>query len=163
VIADPRVAGDGSAVVDAFDPQSFVPRIYYETPVLAPAAVAWRLYASDGRPLTPLQWALRGSHVLPAQRKSTVYAAGARNPGFTCFVVHLRCIPTWRYRLAGGLTPRIPLAGLAPGRYRLAVYAWDWASNTSARDHWITIGAGGHVAHAAALPAADPRALFDFD
>ena len=58
--------------------------------------------------------------------------------------------PNWVYRLAGGLTEPLPLAGLPRGRYRLTVYAWDWAGNTSALDDWITLPLPG----AAMAPAA---------
>ena len=46
------------------------------------------------------------------------------------------CKPVWRYRLAGGLTPRLPLYEMH-GRVRLTVYAWDWAGNVTARDTWL--------------------------
>ena len=138
VIGKPRVLADGRAIVDAFDPQSFVAvTSRYETPVLAPAALAWRLFDASGHSLTPLEWALRGSQNLPANLRPQVFAPGATNPGFWCFVRHRVCRPTWRYWLAGGLTRRLPLATLGPGLYRLSVYAWDWAGNTSARDLWF--------------------------
>ena len=31
------------------------------------------------------------------------------------------------------------LDSLPAGRYRLSVYAWDWAGNRSALDDWITL------------------------
>jgi hypothetical protein len=137
VIGRPTVSADGSAVVDVFDPQSFVPRIYYDTPVLAPAALAYRLFDSGGGRISGLEWALRGSRWLPNYLAGTVFAANAHSPGFFCFARRLVCKPRWRYRLAGGLAPRLPLSSLS-GRVRLTVYAWDWAGNVTARDTWLT-------------------------
>jgi hypothetical protein len=143
IIGVPRLFADGSAIVRAFDPQGFVGSAhYYETPVLAPSSLAWRLYTARGRPLTGLMWAMRGSQNLPSVLKPVIFAPGASNPGYRCFFDHRRCIPNWVYRLAGGLTEPLPLAGLRPGRYRLTVYAWDWAGNTSALDDWITLPLG---------------------
>lgn len=140
VIGKPTVYSDGQAMVDAFDPQSFIERMPYKTPVLAPAALAWRLYSPDGRPVSQLEFAVRSSqHLVPDSLRSVVFAPGARNPGFECFFHRQLCLPTWRYRLAGGLTPTLPLGTLSPGRYRLAVYAWDYADNRSARDSWIRV------------------------
>lgn len=137
VIGKPQIYSDGRAIVEAFDPQSYVVDLLYETPVLAPAALAWRLYDSGGHALTGLEWALRGTRVLPYSELSSVFAPGAENPGFWCFIKQRVCKPTWRYWLAGGLTERLPLASLDSGRYRLTVYAWDWAGNTSALDYWF--------------------------
>lgn len=139
VIGVPRVFADGRVIVRAFDPQSFVARGRYETPVLAPSSLAWRLYDARGRALTGLQWAMRGSQNYGPELKTLIFAPGAANPGFACFMHRLRCIPNWVYRLAGGLTAPLPLAALPPGRYRLTVYAWDWAGNTSALDDWIRL------------------------
>ena len=75
---------------------------------------------------------------------------GRDNPGFDCFFTQVRCIPNWVYRLAGG-SSAVPLSGTHAGRYRLTVYAWDWAGNTSALDYWIKLP----LAH-----AADPGAEF---
>src|SRR4029077_19604939 len=97
VIAPPQIRPDGSVTVGAFDPQSFVVRTTYETPVLAPAALAWRLFDGADRALTPLEWALRGTRHLPDGQTSTVFAPGARNPGFSCFALRRVCVPTWRY------------------------------------------------------------------
>jgi hypothetical protein len=109
----------GRLVVEIFDPQStnsFAGR--YRTPVLAPAAVAWRV----GR--GPLRWVIRGRWLQPSQIGG-VYAPGSRSPGFSCFRYRVICVPTWRYLLASG----------APRRgTRISVYAWDWAGNASARD-----------------------------
>lgn len=136
VIGRPSVAPDGSATVEAFDPQSFAPKIYYETPVLAPAALAYRVFRANGAPVGRLEWALRGSHWIPNALASTVFTPGAHSPGFLCFARSVVCKPVWTYRLAGGLSPRLPLYGLH-GHVRLAVYAWDWAGNVTARDTWL--------------------------
>jgi hypothetical protein len=158
IIGVPRVYTDGRVIVGAFDPQSVVEKASFETPVLAPAALAWRLYDRRGRALTPLGWALRGSQNYPPTLKSVIFAPGAANPGYACFAFHLRCIPNWVYWLAGGLTPPLPLASLRRGRYRLTVYAWDWAGNTSALDEPITVP----LAHVAAAPTGPLAPRFDF-
>jgi hypothetical protein len=142
VIGIPRVFADGRVIVAAFDPQSFVERRRYETPALAPSSLAWRLSDAGGRPLTGLEWAMRGSQNFPPGLKPVLFAPGASNPGFVCFFTRVRCIPNWTYRLAGGLTPPLPLRSLPPGRYRLTVYAWDWAGNTSALDYPLRIPLG---------------------
>ena len=163
VIGVPRVFSDGRVIVASFDPQSFVATGFgYETPVLAPSSLAWRLYDARGRQLTPLEWAMRGSQNLPSSLKPVIFAPGAANPGFECFFTQRRCIPNWVYWLAGGLTPRLPLGSLRPGRYRLTVYAWDWAGNTSALDYPIKLPLA-----AAAAPAGAEfgplNAQFDYD
>jgi hypothetical protein len=148
VIGAPRVFADGRVDVAAFDPQSFVQKASYETPVLAPSSLAWRLYDAGGRPLTGLEWAMRGSQNYPPSLKPVIFAPGASNPGFACFFRRRRCIPNWDYRLAGGLTPPLPLSALPRGRYRLTVYAWDWAGNTSALDYSFTVPLGAAAAAA---------------
>jgi murein DD-endopeptidase MepM/ murein hydrolase activator NlpD len=158
VIGTPRVYGDGRVTVGAFDPQSFVEKLSYETPVLAPAALAWRLFDKHGHPRTGLEWALRGSQNYPPSLKSTIFAPGAKNPGFTCFAFHRLCVPTWNYWLAGGLTGPLPLGSLPRGRYRLSVYAWDWTGRSSALDRWITIPIG----RAPEAPTGPITANFDF-
>src|SRR6266511_2551891 len=77
VIGRPIVSGDGDVIVDAFDPQSYVRTIYYPTPVLAPAALAYRLFSAPGTPESPLVWALRGSQWLPPSLVSSVFAPSA--------------------------------------------------------------------------------------
>ncbi len=134
VIGRPVVGGDGSLVVEAFDPQSFEERTRYVTPVLAPAALAWRLYDVTGRPLTPLRWALRGTHVLQPELVPAIFTAGARRPGYMCFAVETLCVPNWQYRLAW---PGELAAAAGQRRARLTVYAWDWRGNTTARDVWL--------------------------
>ena len=135
VIGTPRLLPDGRVIVGAFDPQSFIHKEGYLTPVLAPAALAWRLYNANGRPITSLQWALRGTGYLSPSLTPVVFAPGASNPGFACFATQLICIPNWVYNLAGGLTRPLPFGSMPPGRYKLTVYAWDWKGNTSALDY----------------------------
>ena len=135
VIGAPRFLGGGRVVVEAFDPQSFRRRTTYRTPVLAPAALAWRVFDSRARRAGPLHFAYRGSQHLPFSLDRSVWAPGARNPGFTCFATRAICKPTWRYVLAGGLAPRLTRSsGL------LTVYAWDWQGNVRARD--VRLGGG---------------------
>jgi hypothetical protein len=160
IIGVPRIFSDGRVIVGSFGPQSLVATGFpYETPVLAPSSLAWRLYDSRGRALTGLEWAMRGSQNYPPGLKPTVFAPGAANPGFQCFFTRKRCIPNWVFWLAGGLAPPLPLAGLAQGRYRLTVYAWDWANNTSALDYWFNVP----LAHAAAAPTGPLQPQFDYD
>jgi hypothetical protein len=132
VIAAPRIQSDGRVAVQAFDPQSFRVRTRYLTPVLAPAALAYRLWHRDGTPDGPLQWALRATHHLDDALAADVFTPRAQEPGYFCFATKPLCKPVWDYWLAGGLAPRIDLAH-ARGE-RLTVYAWDWAGNVTARD-----------------------------
>ena len=142
VIAAPALAAGGQVVVQAYSPQTFVRRTTYVTPVLAPAALAFRLYDSTGSPVTRLEWAFRGTHLLPWAERSLIYAPGAGAPGYACFASRPVCVPHWNYRLAGGFAPPLP-AALAPGRYRLTIYAWDWADNKTALDRTVTMTATG--------------------
>jgi hypothetical protein len=142
VIGQPRVAATGEVSVAAYDPQSFVRRTTYVTPILAPAAIAYRLYDRAGSALTPLSWAFRGTHLLPFSERSLIYVHGSRAPGYSCFATREVCIPRWRYRVAGGLAPALP-SGLPPGRYRLTIYAWDWGDNRTALDTQVTLTAAG--------------------
>jgi hypothetical protein len=132
VIGAPAILPDGEATVQVFDPQSFRVRTSYLTPVLAPAAVAYRLWHADGTPDGPLEWAFRGSQNLLYQDLGQVFTPRAHEPGFLCFAERPLCRPLWEYRLAGGLAPRLDLA--RDHGERLTVYAWDWAGNTTARD-----------------------------
>lgn len=160
VIGVPRIFSNGRVIVGAFGPQSFVATGFpYETPVLAPSSLAWRLYDQRGHALTGLQWAMRGSQNYPASLKPVIFAPGAANPGFDCFFRRKRCIPNWVFWLAGGLTPPLPLGTLPRGRYRLTVYAWDWANNTSALDYWFNVPLAG----AAASPSGPLQPRFDYD
>jgi hypothetical protein len=161
VIGRPRVFRDGRVIVGAFDPQSFVQKESYETPVLAPASLGWRLYDARGRPLTALEWALRGSQNYASALKPVIFAPGASNPGFACFYRRVRCIPKWVYWLAGGLTEPLPLSRLPAGRYRLTVYAWDWAGNTAALDYPLTLPLG-RVTAASTAEFGPLAATFDY-
>ena len=159
-IGVPRIFSNGRVIVGAFGPQSVVATGFpYETPVLAPSSLAWRLYDARGHALTGLEWAMRGSQNYPDSLKPVIFAPGAANPGFQCFFTRKRCIPNWVYWLAGGLTPPLPLGSLPRGRYRLAVYAWDWANNTSAVDYWFNVPLAG----AAAAPSGPLQPRFDYD
>jgi hypothetical protein len=142
VIGHPSLAADGTAIVATFDPQSTIGQTTYVTPVLAPAALAYRLYDGAGEALTPLRFAFRGTHLLAWAQRRDIYTPDARSPGFACFAGRPVCRPRWVFWLAGGLAPPLP-TGLAPGRYRLTVYAWDWADNRSALDMEIRLGGGG--------------------
>jgi hypothetical protein len=132
IIGLPEFHAGGAVDVRAYDPQSFTVHTTYWTPVLAPAALAYRVYSARGRRLTSLRWALRGTHVYPFAIRHLLYTRGARGGGWVCFGYHPRCTPNWHYHLAGGLAPRLPR--LRPGVYRLTIYAWDWAGNVTARD-----------------------------
>jgi hypothetical protein len=142
VIGSPAIATDGQVVVAAYDPQTDVRRTTYLTPVLAPAAIAYRLYDVRGIAVSPLEWAFRGSALLPYSERSLIFAPGSHAPGFACFATRSVCVPRWIYRVAGGLAPPLPSA-IAPGRYRLTVYAWDWADNTTALDTTVTMTPSG--------------------
>jgi hypothetical protein len=142
VIGAPAIAAGGQVIVSAYDPQTDVRRTTYLTPVLAPAAIAYRLYDARGTAVSPLEWAFRGSQLLPYSERSLIFAPGTHAPGFTCFATRLVCVPRWIYRVAGGLAPPLP-STIAPGRYRLTVYAWDWAGNTTALDTTVTMTASG--------------------
>lgn len=159
-IAPPAVAAGGQVIVAAYSPQSFVRRTTYTTPVLAPAGLAYRLYTMGGVPITPLEWAFRGTHLLPWTERELIYAPDAQAPGYGCFAHRSVCIPHWDYRVAGGLAPPLPFA-LPAGSYRLTIYAWDWAGNTSARDDWIRVPLAGAADAATEFGPLNPR--FDFD
>ncbi|MBV9800626.1 MAG: hypothetical protein JO039_21435 [Solirubrobacterales bacterium] len=142
VIGSPAIAADGQAIVAAYSPQTFVRRTTYVTPVLAPAAMAYRLYDSAGTAVTPLEWAFRGTHLLSWSERSLIYAPGAHAPGYACFATRSICVPQWIFRIAGGLAPPLPPT-LPAGRYRLTIYAWDWADNATALDTSVTLGPHG--------------------
>jgi hypothetical protein len=137
VIGIPHIFADGRVIVGAFDPQSFIYKSSYLTPVLAPAGLAWRLYDAKGRAITGLQWALRSSGYISPSLKPVIFAPGAANPGFACFYTQFICIPNWVYNLAGGLTGPLPFSALQRGRYRLTIYAEDFKGNASALDYWL--------------------------
>jgi hypothetical protein len=142
IIGAPAVAADGQVLVEAYDRQTFLRRTTYLTPVLAPAGLAYRLYDARGTALTPLEWAFRGTHLLPWTARALIYAPSAHAPGYACFATRTVCRPKWTYRLAGGLAPPLPRR-LTPGRYRLSIYAWDWLDNEIARDVKLTLTAAG--------------------
>lgn len=160
IIGRPTIYSDGKVAVDAFDPQSFVRRIKYETPVLAPAALAYRLFDAGNRPVGGLQWAFRSTRHLVDNLRGVIFAPGAGNPGFSCFALRRVCKPRWRYWLAGGLAPALPLTSLGPGRYRLVIYAYDYADNVTARDVWFS-RAGSAAATAPSATASALRARAD--
>lgn len=130
VIGRPSLRAGGRMIVEVFDPQSFRVRTDYETPVLAPAGLAYRV--DGGR----LRWALRSSQHMPwsPALSRAIWAPGAKKAGYVCFATRLICRPRWRYWLAGGLAPPLSGAALRTGRHMLHVYAWDWAGNVTARD-----------------------------
>jgi hypothetical protein len=142
VIGPPSLAADGQVTVAAYSPQTWVRRTTYVTPVLAPAGIAYRLYDHGGTPITPLEWSFRGTHLLPWRERALIYAPGSHSPGYRCFATRSICVPEWRYRVSGGLAPRLPLY-LAPGSYRLTIYAWDWADNCTALDTTVRMAAIG--------------------
>ncbi|MBV9943846.1 MAG: hypothetical protein JO262_17090 [Solirubrobacterales bacterium] len=142
VIGTPSVSSDGQVVVSAYDPQTFIRKTTYFTPVLAPAAIAYRLYDSQRVAVTPLEWSFRGTHLLQFAQRSLIYAPGAQAPGYDCFASRTVCIPHWSYRVTDGLAPPLPTT-LEPGRYRLTIYAWDWADNTTALDTPLTLTTHG--------------------
>jgi hypothetical protein len=142
VIGHAKLAADGEVTVPAYSPQSFVRRTTYVTPILAPAGMAYRLYDAAGAPVTPLEWAFRGTRLLPWSDRTLIYAPRAHAPGYGCFATRSLCVPHWVYRVAGGLAPALP-SGLAVGPYRLTIYAWDWADNRAALDTVVTYSSRG--------------------
>jgi hypothetical protein len=142
VIGRPALSAGGQLIVSAYDPQTFVRKTTYFTPVLAPAALAYRLYDSHGGPVSALEWSFRGTHLLPFAQRSLIYVPGSEAPGYGCFASRSVCVPHWTYRVAGGLAPPLP-SGLQAGRYRLTIYAWDWADNATALDTTVTMTAAG--------------------
>jgi hypothetical protein len=158
VIGVPKIFSDGRVIDHAFDPQSFIHKESYLTPVLAPAALAWRLYNSWGRAITGLEWALNSSGYISPSLKPVVFAPGASNPGFECFYTQFICIPNWVYNLAGGLTGPLPFGAMTRGRYRLTIYAQDFKGNASALDYWFNFPlAAAAVASPAEFGPLDPN------
>jgi len=137
IIGHPKIHRDGRVTVEAFDPQSFVAKVEYDTPVLAPAALAYRLFDAHDHRIGDFHWVFRSTRHLANGLRRVIFAPGARKPGFLCFALKRICKPKWRYRLAGGLAPPLPLGSLAPGRHRLVIYAYDYAGNVTARDIWF--------------------------
>ena len=156
VIGKPSFNG-GRVYIKAFDRQSFIEQTTYLTPVLPVAGLAWRMFDSHGRAVGPLEWAFRGTQVLPFGLDRTIWAPDARRPGFTCFAVRYVCKPNWDYVLAGGLAPGLSRSTLDACGCRLSVYAWDYASNSVARD--FSFGRGGGSAGAPPPRIAPKRTL----
>jgi hypothetical protein len=150
VLGRPRFLGGGRVLIQAFDPQTFRVRTTYNTPVLAPAALAYRVLDSRGHGVTRLYWALRGTQNLDWSVHSRIFASDTRAPTFWCWIRDPNCKPRWDYVLAGGLAPSLRSLGLSSGRYKLAAYAWDWAGNAS------TIRASFHAHGRAGRRAASP-------
>jgi hypothetical protein len=132
VLGRPRFLSGGRVLIQAFDPQTFRTFTTYNTPVLAPAAVGYRVLDRRGHGVTRLYWSLRGSQNLSWSVHSRIYASDTYAPWFWCWIRHPNCKPKWDYVLAGGLAPSLHGLGLRSGHYQLAAYAWDWAGNTSA-------------------------------
>jgi hypothetical protein len=141
VLARPRFLSDGRVLLDAFDPQSFRIRTRYHTPVLALAALAYRILDRDGHKVTGLRWALRGTQNYDWSAHSAVYASDTRAPTFYCWF-RPNCKPRWDYVLAGGLAPSVRELGLPSGRYVLKAYGWDWAGNGSTITGRFRLGGG---------------------
>lgn len=124
VIGTSRRVG-GTVLSEVFDPQSLKVTLGYRTPVLAPAAVAWRARDGSGRAITSLRFAYRGSQHYPASAKGLIYGPGTHAPcgaNFASLEGSARiCKPRFIYRLVGVPTDA---AGLT-------VYAWDWDGNES--------------------------------
>jgi murein DD-endopeptidase MepM/ murein hydrolase activator NlpD len=142
VLDRPRIDSEGRVLIRAFDPQSFRVRTDYKTPVIAPAALGYRIFDTSGSRLGPVHWALRGSQNLQwTQEINDAVFAPSRQARGDCFNHELICKPDYDYVLAGGLAPGLADIGLTPGRYRLSSYAWDWAGNTTARDTLFDVSA----------------------
>jgi hypothetical protein len=130
VIGTVRRARASAAFVDVFDPQTLRVTLGYRTPVLAPAAVAFRPRDGRHRSIGRLRFVYRGSQHLPDYARY-LYGPGthrpdnaaAHSPGWGCFASWTICVPRWNYRL--GLLPA--------GTRQVSVYAWDWAGNVSVR------------------------------
>src|SRR4051812_14834006 len=146
VIGKPSFKGGGRVYIKAFDRQSFIEQTTFETPVLSLAGLAWRVFDSHGRALGPLNWAFRGTQVLPFSMDRLVWAPDAHRPGFSCFALRHICKPNWDYVLAGGLAPPLTRSTLTGCGCRLSVYAWDYASNSVARDFTFGRGTGSVAA-----------------
>ena len=151
VLGRPRVLSDGRVLIEAFDPQSFRIRTRYHTPVLALAALGYRVLDSSGHKLTGLHWALRGTQNYDWSAHSAIYASDTRAPDFDCWF-RPNCEPRWDYVLAGGLAPSIPELGLPSGHYVLRAYGWDWAGNASTIDHGFRVGGARRTTTRRATP-----------
>lgn len=96
IIGRPQVFADGRVVVGAFAPQSYAQRESYETPVLAPAALAWRLYDANGRAVTGLNWALRTTGYLSPDCGRPCSARARPIRAFIAFTPSSAASPTGR-------------------------------------------------------------------
>jgi hypothetical protein len=150
----------GQVFVEAFDPQSLRETIKYRTPVLAPAAVAWRARDARGRAISSLRFAYRGSHHYPTSAKSLVYGPGTTPPnhagaiagGWACFWRFTICVPKWNYRLSG----------VPAGAASVSVYAWDWAGNVARRTSSLRHGhAAGSLPEARATASSPDVSAID--
>ncbi|MDX6387356.1 MAG: Peptidase family [Gaiellaceae bacterium] len=152
VIGHPVRSG-GQVFVEVFDPQSLRETMKYRTPVLAPAAVAWRARDGHGKAVTPLVFSYRGSHHYPTSSKGLVYGPGTTPPnhvgsiagGWACFWRFVVCVPKWNYRLAG-----VPSSATS-----LSVYAWDWAGNVAMRTSSVSTSRS-HTAARSVVSAVAP-------
>ena len=100
VIDRPRFLSDGRVLVRAYDPQTFRVRTTYNTPVLAPAALAYRVVDSNGHGVSRLYWALRGTQNYDWSVHSLVFASDTYAPDFWCWIRRPNCRPDWDYVLA---------------------------------------------------------------
>jgi hypothetical protein len=152
VLGRPEFRAGGRIFIKAFDRQSFIVETTFQTPVLSLAALAWRVFDSHDHAVGPLEWAFRGTQVLPFSMDRLIWAADAHRPGFSCFALRFICKPNWHYVLAGGLAPPLNRSTLDACSCRLTVYAWDYASNSAARDFIFGSGTGAAYAQPAAAP-----------
>jgi hypothetical protein len=132
VLGRPIFRRRGAVLIRGFDPQSHDRR---RAPVLALAALAYRLRNEQGRPVGRLRFAFRGSQHLPNAFRRAIYARGSRPAFAPCAMLPRPCRSHWTYRLAGGLAPR--LRPRSRRVYTLTAYAWDWKGNVSAIDRRV--------------------------
>ncbi len=131
VLSRPSFGRQGRVVIRGFDPQGRRRRPS-RAPVLGLAALAYRVFDAGRRPVGPLQWAYRGSQLLPNSFRGLIYARGSHAAFAPCARRRHPCRPKWAYRLAGGLAPALRLPS---GRaFTFTAYAWDWAGNVTALD-----------------------------
>jgi hypothetical protein len=139
VVGRPRFLPGGRVLIAGFDPVIGRGHGASRTPVLGLAGLAYRLSDERGR-RGRLQWAFRGTQHLPATLRRAVYAPGSRPADAKCAALRHPCRPSWVYRLAGGLAPR--LAVRERRAYRLTAYAYDWAGHRSALDTRVVFVGG---------------------
>jgi hypothetical protein len=131
VLGRPRFLRGGRVLIRGFDPVGRPGTRAAHSPVLGLAGLAYRLWDERGH-RGPLEWAFRGTQLLPARLRRAVYGPGSRPSYAKCAALKRPCRPNWVYRLAGGLAPR--LAVRPRHAYRLTAYAFDWAGHRSALD-----------------------------